>query len=114
MPGAEGKKQSLTHLRYYRAYLSFTAKTLLLAQLKAMCASPCTALLIDGSTDVSNEEHALIWLKHFVLLTLLRQTCFLCAVKLPGKAGSGVDGVVRSIFEVLELHAIRQACSDRH
>lgn len=103
VPGADGSKAALTNLRYLRSYLAAIAESLLLAQLKAIRSSPCLAVLLDGSTDVSNEEHALIYLRYFDNITLLPLTCFLCAVKLPSKAGAVVDGVVRKVFQVLDL-----------
>ena len=103
VPGADGSKAAMTNLWYFRSYLAAIAESLLLAQLKAIRSSPCLAVLLDGSTDVSNEEHALIYLRYFDNITLLPLTCFLFAVKLPGKAGVVVDGVVRKVFQVLDL-----------
>ena len=103
VPGLEGSTLSLRHPRYYRRYICAISDILLMGQLAVTRASPCFALMLDGSADVTKEEHGLQYLRYINLTTFVPMSAFLCAVKLPGKACQVVDRVDRRVFSIFDI-----------
>ncbi len=90
-----------------QAALWALSEALLVAQLARIKASPCYSILADSSTDVSLEEHLLLYVRFIDPVTFVCVTEFLCAVRCLDKTASGVTTVITKITETLEFDLSR-------
>ena len=102
------------HLRYFRSFLATCAEVLLREQLNRIATSPHCALLLDNSTDKSNEEHCLIYIRYMDMATFEPKTEYLCTVKLFSKTGQSLYATVKLALVVLgiSLSKITGLCTD--
>ena len=59
-------KRKYNHYRYFQACLLAISEAILILQLDVIRRSPCFSIMVDGSTDVSTEDHLLIYIKYLV------------------------------------------------
>lgn len=102
------------HLRYFRSFLATCAEVLLREQLKRINISPHCALLLDNSTDKSNEEHCLIYIQYMDMAAFEPKTEYLCTVKLFSKTGQSLYATIQLVLAVLgiKLSKITGLCTD--
>lgn len=102
------------HLRYFRSFLATCAECLLRQQLKQIHVSPYCSLLLDNSTDKSNEEHCLLYIRYMDMEAFEPKTEYLCTVKLFAKTGFSMFQTVKLVFAVLgiQLAKVTGLCTD--
>jgi len=87
---------------------------LLQKQVERIKASSSFALLIDSSTDVSTEDHLLIYIRYLHPDTLVATTEYLTCVKLLATIADAITAVLLGVMTALGLDVQRMArfCND--
>jgi hypothetical protein len=87
---------------------------LLQKKVERIKASSSFALFIDSSTDVSTEEHLLIYVRYLHPNTFVTTTEYLTCVKLLATTANAITAVMLGVMTALGLDVQRMAgfCSD--
>jgi hypothetical protein len=103
-----------TICRYFWLALFSCREVLLQKQVKRIKASSSFALLIDCSTDVSTEDHLLIYVKYLHLDTLVATTEYLTCVKLLATTADAITTVLLGVMTALglDVQCMTRFCSD--
>jgi hypothetical protein len=103
-----------TICRYFWSALFSCNEVLLQKQVKRIKASSSFALLINSSTDVSTEDHLLIYVRYLHPDTLVATTEYLTCVKLLATTANAITTVLLRVMTTLGLDVQRMAgfCSD--
>ncbi len=98
---------------FWLAFFS-CSEVLLHKQVERIKASSSFALLIDSSTDVSTEDHLLIYVRYLHLNTLVATIEYLTCVKLLATIADAITTVLLGVMIALGLDVQRMArfCSD--
>jgi hypothetical protein len=99
---------------YFWSALFSCSEVLLQKQVKWIKASSNFALLIDSSTNVSTEDHLLIYVRYLHPNTLVATTEYLTCVKLLATTADAITTVLLGVMTALGLDVQRMAgfCSD--
>lgn len=92
-----------TAKRYFQRCLLSLSEMLLCAQLKAIRASPYFALMVDSSTDITGEDHILIYVRYIDIDKVAVITQYLCCVKVADKTAEAICHLLLKVLEVLSL-----------
>ncbi len=103
-----------TICRYFWSTLFSCSQVLLLKQVERIKASSSFALLIDSSTNVSTEDHLLIYVRYLHPDTLVATTEYLTYMKLLATTADAIITVLLGVMTALGLDVQRMAgfCSD--
>jgi hypothetical protein len=103
-----------TICRYFWSALFSCSEVLLQKQVERIKASSSFALLIDSSTDVSTEDHLLIYVRYLHPDTLVATTEYLTYVKLLATTADAIIAILLGVMTALGLDVQRMAgfCSD--
>ena len=103
MTGNEAIKHKYNTTRYFWSCLYALSEVLLLAQRSALLNSPFYNILIDNSTDISAEDHLLIYARYIDADTFEFKTQYLCAVRIVCGTADIMFNAVILVLEVLGL-----------
>ncbi len=98
-----------TICRYFWSTLFSCSEVLLQKQVERIKASSSFALLIDSSTDVSTEDHLLIYVRYLHPDTLVATTEYLTRVKLLATIADAIIVVLLGVMTALGLDVQRMA-----
>jgi hypothetical protein len=103
-----------TICKYFWSALFSYNEVLLQKQVERIKASSSFALLIDSSTDVSTEDHLLIYVRYLLPDMLVATTEYLTCVKLLATTADAITAVLLGVMTALGLDVQRMAgfCSD--
>jgi hypothetical protein len=103
-----------TICRYFWSALFSCNEVLLQKQVERIKASSSFALLIDSSTDVSTEDHMLMYVRYLHLDTLVATTEYLTYMKLLATIADAIITVLLGVMTALGLDVQRMVgfCSD--
>jgi hypothetical protein len=103
-----------TICRYFWSALFSYSEVLLQKKVERIKASSSFALFIDSSTDVSTEEHLLIYVRYLHPNTFVTTTEYLTCVKLLATTANAITAVMLGVMTALGLDVQRMAgfCSD--
>jgi len=103
-----------TICRYFWSALFSCSEVLLQKQVERIKASSSFALLINSSTDVSTEDHLLIYVRYLHPDTLVATTEYLTCVKLLATTADAITTVLLGVMTALGLDVQRMAgfCSN--
>ena len=96
MPSAQ-----YNHARYYRSALFALSNVLLTNTIAAIKSSPFYSILVDGSTDISTEDHVLVYVRYFDHHNFIFNTVFLCAVRITKGNADSIFLVIRKVLAVM-------------
>jgi hypothetical protein len=107
--------QKYSHTRYFWSCLFACSQVLFASQIKAIAASPCWGLMIDSSSDISGEDHLLVYARFQKTPEGWEFTTqFLCAVKMSAGTSSHITAVVLKVIALtgLPLDKLVGVCTD--
>ena len=99
-------KKKYTCYKYFQACLFAISEGILLRQLILIHQSPCFALMVDGSTDLSTQDHLLIYIKYLVPGSFETRTEYLCTVRLKTATAECTFTVIMKTLEVVFLSKV--------
>jgi len=107
---------SYNHRRYFWAALYALSEALLKAQVARIQDSPVIALMMDSGTDISRDEHILIYVQYMVISpTQFKAVCeYLCTMAVAEKTAVCIYNTLKQVLEALGLSECRIAgfCAD--
>lgn len=92
-----------THARYFWAAIYAISEALLAAQLIAICKSPYIAIMMDSSTDISKDEHVLVYVQYLDMSSFKVVTQYLCTTAVANKTAKAIYNQLLNILQVLGL-----------
>ena len=103
-PGHEGAKdRKYNHSRYFWGCLAAISEVLMVSQLARIKESPFFGISADTSSDVSTQDHMLLYITYFDRRTLKAVTEYLCCVHVAGKTGEKLYEAIISVLDSLGL-----------
>lgn len=104
------------HRRYFWAALYALSEALLKAQVAAIQNSPVIALMMDSGTDITKDEHILIYVQYLVIApSAFKVVCqYLCTIAVAEKTALCIYDTLKQVLQALGLHECRIAafCAD--
>lgn len=112
--GVPGFDHSYNHHRYFSSGLLSISEVLLSDQLQDIQRSPWYSLLADSSSDVSGEDHMLVYCRYLDPGNCTPVTRYLCTVYMPVKTGEATHLTLIAVMESLGLDPAKlvEFCSD--
>jgi len=91
------------HNRYVLSALHALSEAFMVQLLVDIRRSPFFTLLFDLSSDVSTEEHMLVYVRYLHANTFVHATTYLCCVRVMGKTGEQLAATVMQVCAALGL-----------
>lgn len=92
-----------THSRYFWGLLFALSEAVLQAQLQRVLASPFFGVLADSSTDISNENPVLLYVRYVDKATFKVFTEYLTTITVTDKTGAGIHAAISATLVLLGL-----------
>jgi hypothetical protein len=92
------------HHRYYTSMLHAMSEQLLTEQLAKIRQAPHYCLLVDESTDVSDNTVLLVYLRYMNVDSKRAECEFLCGVKLVSRVHSDIAAAIKAVMQVCQLN----------
>lgn len=102
------------HPRYFNSCLFALSEVLLKQLLAAISLSPFFSLLADSSTDISGEDHILIYIQYINMETFVPTVQYLCTVIVAPKTADMIYAVLIKVLDILSIPVNKLVgfCSD--
>ncbi|GIM17379.1 hypothetical protein Vretimale_19929 [Volvox reticuliferus] len=101
--GVAGVNHKYNHYRYFIMALRALSEVILAAQIQRALESPYFSIMSDSSTDVSGEDHILLYIRYMDMASFASVTEYLCAVRCTLKTAEGIVAVTEAVLATLHL-----------
>lgn len=98
------------HRRYFWACLYALSEVLLVRQIERINKSPFFSLLMDSSTDISNENHVLMYIMYLDMSTYKPVVEYLCTVKVASKTAEAIYQAAVRVLSTLGISIKKLVC----
>lgn len=107
-------KNKYNHPRYFNSCLFALSEVLLQKLLAAIALSPYYSIMMDSSTDISGEDHILIYVQYVNMVSFVPVVQYLCTVSVKPKTADAIFACLMNVLEVLGLPLSKLVgfCSD--
>jgi hypothetical protein len=102
--GAVQLSHKYNHTRYFWSCLFALSEVLLLQQLARVELSPYFSIIMDSSTDISSEDHVLIYVQYLSVPSFRVCVEYLCTIKVGSKTADIVIAALRTVLTALQLN----------
>jgi len=112
--GAKGLIHKYNHHRYFWSCMYAISELTMCSVLDAASKSPYYALLCDGSTDITCQNHVMVYIRYLDMLSFKYVTEFLCCARVSADSSDHHTAIMSGIVEALHLDTSKlvSMCTD--